>query len=98
MEEKIARYIEERADRFKEKERAFLNEGEKITQIEKILRYVEENGSITPLDAMREYGIMRLASRICDMRRFGYTVHKEMETAKNRYGEPVRYARYYVQK
>ena len=65
-----------------------------MTQTEKILRHLEEHGSITPLDALQEYGIMRLASRICDIKRAGVAVEKEIETAKNRYGEPVRYARY----
>lgn len=65
-----------------------------MTQTEKILRHLEEHGSITPLDALQEYGIMRLASRICDIKRAGYAVEKETETSKNRYGEPVRYARY----
>lgn len=65
-----------------------------MTQTEKILRHLEEYGSITPMDALQEYGIMRLASRICDIKRAGVAVEKEIETAKNRYGEPVRYARY----
>lgn len=67
-----------------------------MTQTEKILSYIEENGSITPLDALREFGCMRLASRMCDLKRDGYTVCKTMETTKNRYGEPVRYARYTI--
>ena len=66
----------------------------KINQCEKILRYIEENQSITPLDAMREFGRMRLASRITDLKRRGYPITRQMETAKNRAGEPVRYARY----
>lgn len=65
-----------------------------MTQTEKILRHLREHGSITPLDAMQEYGIMRLASRICDIKKAGYSVVKETEKSKNRYGEPVRYARY----
>lgn len=66
----------------------------KMTQAEKIVRHMEEFGSITPLDALQEYGIMRLASRICDIKKAGFDVVKEIETNKNRYGEPVRYARY----
>lgn len=67
-----------------------------MTQCEKILQYIEENGSITQLDAMREFGCMRLASRMCDIKKMGYTVAKKMETAKNRYGESVSYARYAI--
>ena len=35
-----------------------------MSQVEKILRHIEMYGSITPLEAMKEYGIMRLASRM----------------------------------
>ena len=68
----------------------------KVTQCDRILRYIEENGSITQLDALREFGCMRLASRMCDIKKMGYPVKKEMETAKNRYGEPISYARYSI--
>lgn len=68
----------------------------KVTQCDRILQYIEENGSITQLDALREFGCMRLASRMCDIKKMGYPVKKEMETAKNRYGEPISYARYSI--
>lgn len=66
----------------------------KATQCERILNYIEENGSITQIDALREFGCMRLASRISDLKRQGVPVTRKMETSKNRYGEPVSYARY----
>lgn len=65
-----------------------------MSQCEKILKYIETEGSITPLDALREFGCMRLASRISELKRAGYPINKDMETAKNKAGEPVRYARY----
>lgn len=68
----------------------------KMTQCERILQYIEENGSITQLDALKEFGCMRLASRMCDIKKMGYPVKREMETAKNRYGEPISYARYTI--
>lgn len=66
----------------------------KRTQCERILDYIAENGSITQLDALKEFGCMRLASRISDLKRQGVPVKRTMETAKNRYGEPISYARY----
>ena len=66
----------------------------KATQCKRILAYIEENKSITQLDALREFGCMRLASRISDLKKQGVPVKRIMETAKNRYEEPVRYARY----
>lgn len=68
----------------------------KISQCEKILQFIQDTGSITPLDALKHFGCMRLASRMCDIKRMGYPVVKEMEISKNRYGEPIRYARYYL--
>lgn len=68
-----------------------------MTQCERIVRHIEDYGSITSLDAMTEYGIMRLASRINDLKGMGFNVKRVMESAKNRYGEPVSYARYYLE-
>ena len=68
----------------------------KVSQCEKIVRYMQQNGSITQLDALREFGCMRLASRISDLKRQGVAVKREMETSKNRYGEPISYARYSI--
>lgn len=67
-----------------------------MTQCEKILDYMRVNGSITPLDALREFGCMRLASRITDLKARGYDITSKMESNKNRYGDTVRYARYEV--
>lgn len=65
-----------------------------MTQCEKILDYIRLNGSITPLDALREFGCMRLASRINDLKNQGYNIISKMEINKNRYGGTVRFARY----
>lgn len=65
-----------------------------MTQTEKILEFMKENGSITPMDALSEFGCMRLAARISDIRADGVNVVSTMEQSKNRYGETVRFARY----
>lgn len=64
------------------------------TQCARILRHMRDYGSITSLEAMKEYGIMRLASRITDLKRQGYVIESTTEAGKNRYGEATRYARY----
>ena len=66
----------------------------KATQCEKILRHLKDFGSITSQEAMQEYGIMRLASRINDLRRGGVMIVSETATGKNRYGETTHYAVY----
>lgn len=66
----------------------------KQTQAERVLDYMQHFGSITPLEAMRDLGIMRLASRITDLRRAGYAIVREMVEVINRYGQKTRVARY----
>ena len=66
----------------------------KLKQTDIILRYLREFGSITPLEAFAEFGIMRLGARIWELRQMGYTIIKTMEAATNRFGDPVHYARY----
>ena len=63
-------------------------------QRDRILKYMTENGSITALDAYREFGIMRLASRVSELKKMGYPIEKTMKAMKNRYGEKVSFAEY----
>ena len=65
-----------------------------MTQNEMILRYLQDNGSITPLDAIREFGCLRLSARIADLRAKGHEIETEIQVSKNRYGNNVGYARY----
>lgn len=66
-----------------------------MTQTERIVRHMIDYGSITPLEALQEYGVMHLASRMSDIKREGYlNFQTEMVTGKNRYGETTHYARY----
>ncbi len=65
-----------------------------MTQTERVEQYMKDFGSITQLDAIRDLGVMRLASRINDMKRQGVRIVKTMESAKNRYGDTTSYARY----
>ena len=67
---------------------------EKTTQVEKVLDYMREFGSITALDAMRDLGCMRLASRISDLKRQGYPITSKVEAVKNRYGDNCYIKRY----
>ena len=65
-----------------------------MTQTERIIRHLEVFGSITSLEAMQEYGIMRLASRISDLKKVGVPIRSEMVKSRNRYGEGTSYVRY----
>lgn len=66
----------------------------KITQCEMIEDYLDEWGSITPLEAMRDLGIMRLASRIAEMKKRGLNIKSEMVSVATRNGGRTHIARY----
>ena len=67
----------------------------KETQCDLILQYMKDTGSITPVDAMREFACMRLGARIWDLKnKHGIPIKATLEKSKNRYGKSVMYARY----
>jgi hypothetical protein len=66
----------------------------KTTQSQRVLEYIRETGSITQLEALRDLGVMRLASRISDLRKDGYLIDGKSEAVLNRYGEKCHIKRY----
>ena len=68
----------------------------KPTQCSKVLDYMKTFGSITQLQALQDISCMRLASRISDLRQQGYAIGRRMKTSKNRYGDDVYFAEYYL--
>ena len=66
----------------------------KPTQNERIISYIKQFGGITQYEALRDLGVMRLASRISDLKSLGYPLVGEMVVVKNRYGEECRIKRY----
>ena len=65
-----------------------------MTQCERVLQYMQDFGSINPLEAMKDLGVMRLASRVSDLKQEGYQIERQIVTTKNRYCEPTHYAEY----
>ena len=65
-----------------------------MTQSERILRHLQDYQTITSMEAMKDYGIMRLASRVNDLRKDGHPIITEVVEGRNRYGEKTRWARY----
>lgn len=68
----------------------------KTTQCDRILRHLNDFGSITQAEASNEYGIARLASRICDLKKRGVLFDTETVYGKNRYGEQTKFTRYSI--
>lgn len=59
----------------------------KTTQCQRILDYMNQFGSISTLEAFKDLGVARLASRIHDLKRMGYNITSEIKSSKNRFGE-----------
>lgn len=67
-----------------------------MTQCEKILRHMQDYGSITQAEAVTEYGIYRLGARIWDLKAQGVPIRSETVSGKNRYGEHTSFSRYSI--
>ena len=65
-----------------------------MNQKQKVLKYINDYGSITSWEAYSDLGIMQLGARIDGLQKEGYSFKKEWEQRKNRYGEPVRFIKY----
>lgn len=65
-----------------------------MTQHEAILKYLDDFGSITPMEAFADLGITKLATRISEMIQDGMQFNKQTVKGVNRYGKPVYYMRY----
>tara|TARA_R110001606_G_scaffold392389_1_gene561266 strand:+ start:215 stop:445 length:231 start_codon:yes stop_codon:yes gene_type:complete len=70
----------------------------KLNQKEKVIRHLNEYGTITPLDAFRDYGMMRLAAVIFNLKEDGYDIDSAMVSASNRFGEKVNFSEYKLNK
>lgn len=68
-----------------------------MTHKERILRHLQDYGSITTWEAIQEYGCTRLGHYIYLLRRKeDYNITDEIIKDTNRYGEPVHYKRYHL--
>lgn len=63
---------------------------------ERVLNYIKEFGSITTYNAFIDLGCTRLSEYIRQIR-LTHNVKDEWIDTTNRYGEPVRYKRYWLE-
>lgn len=65
-----------------------------MTQTEEVYDYMKRHGTITQFEALRELGIMRLASRISDMKQANIPIKREMVEVRARNGRTAHVAQY----
>lgn len=66
------------------------------TQCERIIEYIKQFGSITQLEALQDLGVMRLASRISELKSQGFDIQDKQVAVKNRFGEKCSIRRYFL--
>ena len=67
---------------------------DRANQCNDILRHIRKHGSINPMVALNKYGCMRLAARVCDLRKQGFPIESFPVVKKNWRGKTVRYTEY----
>lgn len=71
------------------------NSNKNPTQCDRLLDFMLAHAEgITQIEALNSLGILRLASRISELKDQGYPIEREMVKVTNRFGEGCRVARY----
>ena len=70
---------------------------EKISLSQRVYEYMEKYGSISSLEAFRDLGVTRLSACIFILRKL-YDIRDEWDEVPNRWGDKVRFKRYYINK
>lgn len=65
-----------------------------MSQCDRVLSYMREHTGITQLEATREFGCLRLAARIADLRHKGIAITDLWVEVPNRYGEKCKVKEY----
>lgn len=65
-----------------------------MTQTDKVLRFIQANGSITSMQAFHNMGVTRLAARIADLRKRGVGIVSKTVSGKAKDGTPIHYSVY----
>ena len=67
------------------------------SQVSKVLAYMRDGHTITPLEALDLFGAMRLSAIIKDIEKIiGYPPQRKLVAVKNRFGKDVRVAMYWL--
>lgn len=65
-----------------------------MTQKQMVLAHLQEGKEITPYEALKEYGSLRLGAIIFDLRQEGYNISTRLAQHTNKYGHTSQYGVY----
>lgn len=74
-----------------------MSENSNPIQRQRLLAYMQIHGGITQYEALERLSILRLASRISEIKKLGYPVKSKRVTVINKYGEKCRVSRYWLE-
>ena len=67
-----------------------------MSKIDQVAKHLETYGDITPAQALELYGSSRLSSIIFKLRDRGMNIGTELVPGKDRFGNKVDFARYFL--
>jgi biotin operon repressor len=68
-----------------------------MTQVERVLKYLEDGKKLTCLNAFEELGITQVAARIFELKEKGHDIKTNRRKVTNRYNEICSVAEYYME-
>lgn len=67
-----------------------------MTKTQAVLDWLKTHASISSMEAIQSFGATRLSVIIFNLRKAGYDIETVMVDGRDRFGNPMRYARYYL--
>lgn len=61
-----------------------------------VLEWLKTNASISSMEAIENFGATRLSAIIFDLRKRGYNIETVMVDGRDRFGNQMKFARYYL--
>ena len=61
-----------------------------------VLAWLQTHASISSMEAIENFGATRLSAIIFDLRKRGYDIETVMCDGRDRFGSPMKFARYYL--
>ena len=70
--------------------------GADMTKTHVVLDWIKTHASISSMEAIQSFGATRLSVIIFNLRKRGYDIETVRCEGRDRFGNPMRYARYYL--
>jgi hypothetical protein len=68
-----------------------------MTQNQRLLDWLKQWKTITPMEAWQELGIYRLGARAWDLKQAGHPIKSKLVKVQNRWGETIKVAQYWME-